>query len=100
MKRLLLLLALAFAYLVLAPIASHAQGRCGPRADIIKALSDRYKEFPHATGTINDQAIMEVFTSHTGTWTFIVTDTHGQTCIVGAGDSWDALPDPPKGQGT
>ena len=79
---------------------AHAQSRCGPRSEIIKVLSDKYKEFLHGTGTINDQVMMEIFISHTGTWTIIITDTNGTTCILAAGDAWDDLPNPPGGQGT
>lgn len=78
------------------------QKPCAPRAEIIKTLWKDYQEFIHAAGTINDRALMEVFISHKGTWTILVT-MNGRTCIEAAGDNWDALPDQPKlpeGKGT
>lgn len=35
---------------------------------------------------------MEVYISSTGTWTMLVTDRSGLTCIPGAGDAWDEAP--------
>lgn len=34
-------------------------------------------------------AIMEIYASATGTWTVIVTDVTGMSCIVAAGEGWE-----------
>lgn len=73
---------------------------CGPHDEIIKVLTDKYQEHLRSLGMINDKAVMEVYRSSKGTWTFIVTNNAGLTCIVAAGDNWDDVPPPPEGKGT
>ena len=36
--------------------------------------------------------MFELFTSETGTWTLIVTDTEGNSCIIANGEGWFELP--------
>jgi hypothetical protein len=71
---------------------SEAQGRCGPHGEIVKVLNGKYKENRRALGLINDKAMMEVYLSAKGTWTMLVTDQAGITCILAAGDAWDEVP--------
>lgn len=71
---------------------SHALGMCGPRADFLKALEAKYNEVPKALAIAGQVNLVEVFTSKAGTWTIIVTDPRGKTCIIAAGDSWEDLP--------
>jgi hypothetical protein len=33
--------------------------------------------------------VMEVFVASAGTWTIIVTDVTGRSCIIAAGDNWE-----------
>ena len=71
---------------------AEAQGRCGPHGEIVKVLNGKYKENRRALGLINDKAMMEVYLSAKGTWTMLVTDQAGITCILAAGDAWDEAP--------
>jgi hypothetical protein len=34
-------------------------------------------------------AIFEVFVSASGTWTILMTDVKGQSCILAAGEGWE-----------
>jgi len=85
---------LAVALLAAASLAvpAVAQTPCGPRADIIKMLSDKYRERPRAIAIANQTSLIEVFTSEAGTWTILVTRPKGATCIIGAGQSWEDIP--------
>ena len=66
---------------------------CGDRTSLLKALSDLYKEKPRALGlSATGNAVYEVYTSQTGTWTIIMTTAAGITCIMAAGDSWQDVP--------
>jgi len=71
---------------------SQAQGPCGPHGEIVKVLNGKYKENRRALGLINDKAVMEVYISAKGTWTLLVTDQAGITCILAAGEAWDEAP--------
>ena len=35
---------------------------------------------------------MEVYISPRGTWTMVVTNENGVTCVLAAGEAWDELP--------
>ena len=69
-----------------------AATKCGAYSDVTKLLTDKYQENRRALGVINDKAIMEVFISPKGTWTMLVTDRSGLSCILAAGESWDEMP--------
>ncbi|MEX3011024.1 hypothetical protein [Hoeflea sp. TYP-13] len=63
---------------------------CGDRTKLLKALSEKYKESPKALGlSATGKAMFEVYTSKTGTWTILMTNTSGVTCIMAAGHSWE-----------
>ena len=68
-------------------------------------LADRFKEQPVAAGLVEGRNFMEVHVSAKGTWTIVMTNTQGVSCIVAAGDEWqavkpDLMPDPDKGDPT
>lgn len=84
-------------FMALWTAGAFAQENCGPRKDIVKMIYGKYHEAIRGAGTINDKAVAEFFISEAGTWTLLVTVPDGTTCIVAAGDGWDELPPPPKG---
>lgn len=96
LQRWLLVGLIAACGLVSGAHGSHAMGMCGPRADFIKALADKYQESGKAIGIAGQVNLVEVFTSKSGTWTIIVTSPEGKTCIIAAGTSWEDLPIKPK----
>jgi putative Ca2+/H+ antiporter (TMEM165/GDT1 family) len=76
--------------------------KCGPRADLVKVLTDKYHEIPVAIGMVDDKLIMETFASNTGTWTMFFTNAEGTSCMVSAGKDWQfdttAFDDAKKGE--
>ena len=66
-----------------------AAAQCAARADLVKALGEKFHENEAARGLINPSVVLEIFVSEKGTWTILATDTHGQSCIITAGDGWD-----------
>jgi hypothetical protein len=66
--------------------------RCGNHNDVAKALTAKYKETRRAMGVVSSKAVMEIFMSPQGTWTILVTDTTGKTCITAAGEEWQDVP--------
>ena len=74
--------------LVVAGSAS-AQMACAKRTDILSRLDGQYSEAPVAMGLANNGGVIEVLSSPDGnTWTIIVTDTNGLSCLVAAGEYW------------
>jgi hypothetical protein len=71
---------------------------CGTRDEIVKKLSEEFKEAPQSVGVVNQDAVVEVFVSENGTWTIIASGTDGKSCVLSSGEGWDtnvlaALPD-------
>lgn len=72
--------------------ATAQQLACGKRDDMVKSLYSQYREQPRAIGLAGQTAVIEVFTSKTGSWTILLTSTDGASCIVSAGESWEDIP--------
>lgn len=97
MKTLVALSALTLAF---ASPALAQQRTCGNRAAIVERLDSKYGEQPAGMGLSNSNSMVEVFASEeTGTWTILITMPSGQTCLVAAGEYWDAAPDLVKNTG-
>ncbi len=63
---------------------------CGERVEMVKALHEQFREEPQAVGKVDSNALIEVFVSHTGTWTILATGTDGKSCLVASGEGWDS----------
>jgi hypothetical protein len=86
--------ALAAGALLLAGVsAAGAQARyCTPHGDMVAQLGQKYQEKQFASGAVGQVAVMEVFVADSGTWTVVVTDVTGKSCIIAAGDAWEQTP--------
>jgi hypothetical protein len=86
----------AFGLALLSPVAALvatpalAESSCGPRADIVAKLAQEFKENQQAVGFVNQNAVLEVFVSGTGSWTIIATGTDGKSCLLSAGQNWES----------
>jgi hypothetical protein len=69
-----------------------ASERCAPRQQIIDILADQYQEKQQGVGMVNENAVFEIFISRAGTWTAIVSDVQGLSCVIGSGAEWEGMP--------
>ena len=87
-KLTVLITALVFA----APAAwaqSNPQSTCGPRDLVISKLEGSYGESRMGAGLRGTASILEIWASaDSGTWTVLVTNTDGISCVVASGDNW------------
>ncbi|NNE51028.1 MAG: hypothetical protein HKN30_01335 [Sulfitobacter sp.] len=78
-----------------------AQGRnCAPRDAVVGRLAERYGETRQSMGLGANNSIVEVFASaETGSWSITITTPSGLTCLVAAGQAFEALSEalPTKG---
>ena len=66
---------------------------CGPRDGLDDLLKQRFGETQQAVGVSADaRRIVELFVAPDGSWTIIVTDAHGRSCIVLSGEDWTQTP--------
>jgi len=65
---------------------------CESRAAVLDFLSTKYAEAPVAMGVAKNGGLVEVLTSGAGsTFTIIITQPNGTTCMVAAGRGWESL---------
>ena len=73
--------------------AANATEACGERSAIIDQLQGKYQENHVASGLESDSKMVEIWTSQaSGTWTILVTQANGISCIAAAGKNWLDLP--------
>ena len=70
---------------------------CGDREKIISYIAQKYKEAPRAMAITGGNSFMEIFVSPKGTWTTLVTEPTGRTCIVASGEGWEDIAIKPTG---
>ena len=87
-----LLITLALAVAVLMPINAPANAQssnCFIRSKVVDHLYKKFKESLIIAGLAANGSVMEVFSSPDGnTWTVILTDANGRSCIVASGEAW------------
>ncbi|MEM6595384.1 MAG: hypothetical protein AAF672_11390 [Pseudomonadota bacterium] len=94
MKKQYLALSLGFVAVLAAAQASYAQGnnRCAERSKVIERLAGKFGESRQSIGMAANNSIVEMYASkETGTWTITVTHPNGITCMVAAGNAYEAV---------
>ena len=75
--------------LTLTSIEAAAQTACSPRNDVVGHLANKYGGAPVAIGVTDKGGLVEVLTTGDGnTWTIIVSQPNGNSCMVAAGEGW------------
>ena len=79
--------------------AATASPPCAPRPELLKQLAKQFHEQPAALGLTSNGSLIEVLTSDDGsTWTIMITQPKGPSCLVAAGASWEELKHAAKGE--
>lgn len=63
---------------------------CSDRAHIVSELEQQFNENVTAVGMVDQNAVVEIFVSDTGSWTILATGTDGKSCIISAGEGWES----------
>jgi len=83
---------LALAALAMAPGTAAAQTLCGKREAIVRQLESKYGETRRSLGLQQDRGVVEIFANtDSGSWTILFTDTNGRTCLMAAGQAYQAV---------
>jgi len=71
---------------------------CGPRDSVLEAL-EQIGEVPVGIGVAggDGKAVIELTVAPDGSWSVLVSDTDGKTCLVLAGQEWDFAKPQPTG---
>ncbi len=81
----------ALASVMLASRPADAQQLCVLHEAAQEQLSERFHEDVAGRGLAsNGKAMFELYTSEEGSWTLVVTDVEGRSCVIGSGVGWIA----------
>jgi len=84
--------ALIFGMAAIAPPA-RAQSGCADRARIVRLLADDFRETPRGIGLKSYTEVIEVWASaKTGTWTLLLSNADGLSCVIASGTAWADAP--------
>lgn len=76
----------------IAPVSSQ-QMICGNRAEIVGRLGQKYGETRRSIGLTGRRGVVELFASdETGSWTILLTNPQGVTCLMAAGEAFESDP--------
>jgi hypothetical protein len=71
--------------------------RCDKHEAMLATLAAKYKEAPRAIGIIvppgKPPVILELLTAESGTFTILVTNAEGLSCMLAAGGDFEEIPD-------
>ncbi len=88
MFRRILTTAIVFGMAATAPPAM-AQTVCGPRDHIVSKLDAQFMEQMIGGGLVTPTSVVEIWTSpDAGTWTMLVTNANGKSCVLTSGTDW------------
>ena len=68
-----------------------AQGQfiCGGHSDLVAGLAQAFQQKQIGYGVVGEAAIVEIYVAANGTWSMLVTDVKGRSCIFATGDGWE-----------
>lgn len=71
---------------------------CADRDDIVRQLEQKYGETRRSLGVSSGKGVFEIYVlDETGSWTIILTNPRGRSCLMAAGEHWEAVePEPAK----
>jgi len=71
---------------------AQVRNNCGPREVVVKKLAEGYGETRQSVGIGSNNAMVEVFASDdTGSWTIVVTQPTGVSCLVASGQAYEQV---------
>ena len=77
------------AALALSTLSAQAQFICGGHSDLVAGLAQAFQQKQIGYGVVGQAAIVEIYVSASGTWTLLITDVNGQSCILAIGEGWE-----------
>jgi len=83
---------------VLSVDGAAAAGRCTDQDKVARLLQDKHDENPVSLGLASSGKLVQVFSTEDGaTWTLVLTDPDGTSCVVASGRYWQTVA--PKSRG-
>lgn len=84
------LISLAIFTAIILPAAASAQQNCAKRDQVVERLARKYGEVRQSIGLAPNSAVFEIYASQdTGSWTILVTNANGVSCLVASGQAFE-----------
>ncbi len=81
----------ALTTVIVASRPADAQQRCLLHEAAQEQLAERFQEEVAGRGLVTSgKSMVELYTSEEGSWTLVVTDVEGRSCVIGSGVGWIA----------
>ena len=80
----------ALALSALSALSAQAQFICGGHSDLVAGLAQAFQQKQLGYGVVGQSAIVEIYVSASGTWSMLVTDVQGRSCIFATGEGWES----------
>ena len=79
--------------LLLSAQPADAQQVCVPHEKAVVQLKKNFDEEVIGRGlTPSGNAMFELFVSDSGSWTVLVSEPNGRSCVIATGESWQQIP--------
>ncbi len=79
--------------LLLSAQSANAQQVCAPHEKAALHIEEKFDEQVVGRGLTPDgKAMVELFVSESGSWTVLISDPSGRSCVVAGGESWQRIP--------
>ena len=83
---------IAAAALFASASSANAQQFCTPRDKAIAELEKQFEEKVFGRGlAVNGKRLIELFVSEKGSWTMLVSDPNGRSCVMATGEDWQGF---------
>lgn len=78
------------AAMMLPALPARAQFVCSDHDEMVSGLAETFEEKRLGYGVVGRTAVIEIYVSERGTWTVLMTDVRGRSCVIAAGDGWES----------
>ncbi len=83
---------IAVAVLFLSASSANAEQLCAPRNKAVMQLDEQFGEMVSGRGlAVNGKRMIELFVSEKGSWTVLVSDPNGRSCVMASGENWQGI---------
>ena len=70
-----------------------AQQACASHDEVTMQLETQFDEMIIGRGLASaGKRMLELFVSEKGSWTLMISEPNGRSCVLGSGESWHQLP--------
>ena len=83
---------IAASALLLSAASANAEQFCAPRDGAVLQLEKQFGELVSGRGlAANGKRMIELLVSEQGSWTVLISDPNGRSCVMASGETWQGI---------